>query len=87
MKVLITFALENEFAPWRKLRRFESVSAGSLEGAYVAKVGLADVRVVLTGVGRAAVERAIPLAFGDHPHICIVSGLSGGLNPLHRPGD
>jgi adenosylhomocysteine nucleosidase len=83
MKVLITFALENEFAPWRKFRRFQRVS----ERAYTAKAGLVDVRVVLTGVGRVAVERTIAQAFADRPDVCIISGLSGALNPLYRPGD
>ena len=57
MKVLITFALANEFAPWRKLRRFERVSAGASDQTYVARVGLCDVRVVLTGAGRFAAQR------------------------------
>ena len=87
MKVLITFALENEFAPWRKLRRFQRVSSDVLDHMYVAKVGPADVRVVLTGAGSFAAQRAIPQAFADRPDVCVPSGFSGGLNPVHRPGD
>lgn len=87
MKVLITFALENEFAPWRKFRRFQRVSLGVSDHTYIAQVGLANVRVVLTGAGRLAVQRAIPQAFGERPDVCIASGLSGGLNPVHRSGD
>ena len=87
MKVLITFALENEFAPWRKLRHFQRVSSDVWDYRFIANVGPADVRVVLTGAGRFAAQRAIPPAFTDRPDVCISSGLSGGLSPLHRPGD
>jgi nucleoside phosphorylase len=87
MKVLITFALENEFAPWRKFRRFQRVSLDASDDTYIAQVGLTTVRVVLTGAGRFAAQRAIPQAFGERPDVFIASGLSGGLNPVHRSGD
>jgi adenosylhomocysteine nucleosidase len=87
MKVLITFALANEFAPWRKLRRFERVSTGAWDQTYVARVGLCDVRVVLTGAGRFAAQRAVAHAFDGDPDICIASGLSGSLRPTYAPGE
>jgi adenosylhomocysteine nucleosidase len=87
MNVLITFALENEFAPWRKFRHFRGLSVDAPDRTYGAKIGLADVRVVLTGAGRLAVERAIVQAFTPRPDICIASGLSGALRPHHRPGE
>jgi nucleoside phosphorylase len=86
MKVLVTFALENEFAPWRKLRQFQRVPAGSSDRTYVARVGDAEVRVILTGVGRFPVQRAIARAFDYAPDACIASGLCGGLKPIYRPG-
>ena len=87
MKVLITFALANEFAPWRKLRRFERVSAGASDQTYVARVGLCDVRVVLTGAGRFAAQRAVADVFDGDPDVCIASGLSGSLKPTYAPGE
>jgi len=86
MKALITFALANEFAPWRKSRRFERVSGDASDQTYSAQVGLADVRVVLTGVGRFATQRALARAFDWGADVCIASGLSGGLRSVHRPG-
>ena len=87
MKVLITFALANEFAPWRRLRRFERVSVDAWDQTYVAQVGLCDVRVVLTGAGRFATQRALAHAFDHDPDVCIASGLSGALKPGYAPGD
>jgi adenosylhomocysteine nucleosidase len=87
MKVLVTFALANEFAPWRKLRRFNRVSADARSKTYVAQLGLAHLRVVLTGAGRFATERAVAQAFDTEPDLCIASGLSGSLKPSYAPED
>lgn len=88
MKVLITFALANEFAPWRKLRRFSVVSADSWNQSYHAAIGDCSVRVVLTGAGRFAAQRVLAShAFDDVPDLCIASGLSGGLKSCYAPGD
>src|SRR5579863_612992 len=87
MKVLITFALANEFAPWRKLRRFQRVSADAWDRTYTATIGATDVRVVLTGAGRFATQQALMHAFDGPPDFCIASGLSGGLKTVYAPGD
>jgi len=86
MKILVTFALENEFAPWRKLRRFRRISVDAWDQTYEAKVGSVDVRVLLTGAGRFAAQRCLGQAFDYKPDICVASGLSGGLKAAHRPG-
>ncbi len=88
MKVLITFALANEFAPWRKLRRFKRVSVDAWDLTYVARIGDCDVRVVLTGAGQFAAQRSLDRAraFDDDPDICIASGLSGALTPAYASG-
>ncbi len=87
MKVLITFALANEFAPWRKLRRFKRVSTPASDQTYSAQVGPCDVLVVLTGAGRFAAQRALVHAFDSAPDVCIASGLSGSLKPSYVPGE
>jgi adenosylhomocysteine nucleosidase len=69
------------------LRRFERVSAGAWDQTYAARVGLCDLRVVLTGAGRFAAQGALAHAFGSDPDICIASGLSGSLKPSYVPGD
>jgi adenosylhomocysteine nucleosidase len=87
MKVLITFALANEFAPWRKLRRFHRVSVDQWDNTYATTIGGCDVRVALTGVGHFAVQRSLSRAFEGFPDLCIASGLSGGLKAAYPPGD
>jgi adenosylhomocysteine nucleosidase len=87
MKVLITFALANEFAPWRKLRRFERVSGDAWDQTYTATIGDCEVRVVVTGAGRFAAQRSLLHAFDGAPELCIASGLCGGLKSSYAPGD
>jgi adenosylhomocysteine nucleosidase len=86
MKVLITFALANEFAPWRKLRRFERVSVDSWEQTYTGRIGECEVRVLVTGAGRFASQRSLAHAFDGSPDLCIASGLCGGLKRAYAPG-
>ncbi len=86
MKILVTFALENEFAPWRKMRNFAKVSVDAWDHSYRAQIDDADVRVFLTGAGRFASQRAAEIAFGEIPDVCIVSGLSGSLRAEHPVG-
>ncbi|HYL67991.1 MAG TPA: hypothetical protein VEX69_02400 [Candidatus Limnocylindria bacterium] len=83
---MVTFALENEFAPWRKLRKFHRVSVDSWDKTFVTRVGEADVRVLLTGAGRFASQRAMDQAFAEIPDVCIVSGLAGALKTDYLPG-
>ena len=85
MRILVTFALENEFAPWRKMRRFQRVSVDAWDQAYRAKVGSVDVQVIVTGAGRFAVQQSLRQAFDQAPDVCIVSGLAGALKPEYRP--
>lgn len=86
MKILVTFALENEFAPWRALRNFRSATWGEAD-AYVTEIAGADVGVVLTGVGpKQAGLAASKVIWGESDSIgaCISSGLAGSLKPDYR---
>ncbi len=85
MRILVTFALENEFVPWRALRSFRSESWGEAS-AYVAEIGGADVGVVLTGVGPKPARTVAAKAMGhqDEINFCISSGLAGALRPELR---
>ncbi|MFZ0461859.1 MAG: hypothetical protein WBL99_03810 [Candidatus Acidiferrales bacterium] len=80
MKILVTFALETECAPWRRLRSFSSV-AGTAFPIHESAIGDANVRVVLTGVGPTHAKRVAAEALKWHPDICISSGLAGSLRP------
>ncbi|MFZ3215088.1 MAG: hypothetical protein WA192_03420 [Candidatus Acidiferrales bacterium] len=92
MKILVTFALENEFAPWRALRDFR---AGKWCDASVhcARVGAADVGVVLTGAGpkqarlqASKVLRAESDSESAPVRLCISSGLAGALKSRYQIG-
>lgn len=83
MKILVSFALENEFAPWRRLRTFTPV-AGLDFAAYDAKVEAADVRVVLTGVGPERAGSLIARALQWEPGVCISAGVAGSLRAMYR---
>lgn len=86
MKILITFALEMEFAPWRRVRTFVEVTGNDF-AIYDSDCGGMQVRAVLTGIGgiraqtvtRAAVEQW-------RPDVCISAGLAGSLRCEHEVG-
>jgi adenosylhomocysteine nucleosidase len=99
VKILVTFALENEFAPWRERREFRAEPRAKTEIAktvlespetYSADIAGARVEVVLTGAGpkpaAAAISQAIHAA-PDRIDFCVSSGLAGGLRPQYRIGE
>lgn len=81
MRILITFALENEFAPWRASHDFKPAKLGNLD-VHIAEFGTAHVTVVLTGVGATqAALAASQIIRGEQEAFdcCISCGLAGGL--------
>jgi adenosylhomocysteine nucleosidase len=87
MKVLVTFAVEAEFAPWRKLRQFSESNVGDIR-AYSAQIRDGELIVLLTGVGgRRAWAEATKVIWDGNVDVCISSGLAGALREKHRPGD
>ena len=88
MKILVTFALENEFAPWRAMHPFRAARWGETD-AYCAEIAGAEVGVVLTGAGpRMAGLTAsnVLRAESDGIQQCISSGLAGALKAQYRVG-
>lgn len=85
MSILVTFAIEQEFAEWRRRRTFRRVTE-SPAPIYQQRFGGADVRVCLTGIGWENARRAAEIALADLPEICISSGFAGGLEADYRPG-
>ncbi len=88
MKILVTFALETEFAPWRALREFRAVQWGDAE-VYRAQIGAADVVVLLTGAGpKQAHLQTAKVLEGDQEsiHVCVSAGLAGALKPEYQIG-
>jgi len=86
LKVLLTFAVEPEFAPLRKLREFEEFRIGDVS-VYQARIGRATVDVVVTGMGPANAQRAAEAAMSVPHTICICSGFCGALKSEHHVGD
>jgi adenosylhomocysteine nucleosidase len=91
MRVLVTFALEAEFAPWRKRHPFAPIRVADLT-LYRAHIAEAEVAVLLAGVGGAAGVRVTGvmtefLDRGPGFDVCISSGLAGALRPEHLPGE
>jgi adenosylhomocysteine nucleosidase len=85
VKTLVTFAVEPEFAPWRRLHSFQRLS-GFPFAVYETKFGNATLRVVLTGIGPAHARRVVAAALDWNPDVCISSGLAGSLRAVHRIG-
>jgi adenosylhomocysteine nucleosidase len=91
MRVLVTFAVNAEFAPWRKLRRFTSIDYDGLS-LWRTSIGKVDVTALLTGMGKQASAQAMGLMMkmadeDKHFDICISSGLAGALQNRLVPGD
>ena len=87
MRILVTFAVDAEFAPWRQLRRFEKQKERAAE-YFAARIGGADVNVLLTGVGgKAACLETTKIVWDGNVRVCISSGLAGALRGDYRLGD
>jgi adenosylhomocysteine nucleosidase len=88
LKVLVTFAVDDEFAPWRKLRNFQRIEEARNIEAYRSSIGDLEVCVLLTGIGgeKAWVD-ATKLIWNLDVDICISTGLTGGLRPEHKVGE
>jgi nucleoside phosphorylase len=91
MRVLVTFAVEAEFAAWQKRRQFHLLDYQGLK-LRKAKIADADVVVMITGVGAPAAARAMDLMLGmadrdQYFDVCISSGLAGALCDTLHVGD
>ena len=94
MKILVTFAVDAEFAPWRKRNDFKVVSrefAGqdSSVKLYRAELDGVSVDVLLTGIGwsPAATASMVEELESRKPDVCISSGLAGALAPEFHHGE
>lgn len=86
MKVLVTYAVEPEFAPWRRLRNLAAKRAGDLTVS-TAQIGRASVTFVVTGMGAENAVRAANAAMREPYTICICAGFCGALKAGHTIGD
>jgi adenosylhomocysteine nucleosidase len=91
MRVLVTFAVDAEFAPWRKLRKFRWIDYDGLN-LWRTDIGDLEIAVLVTGIGTQAAARAMGLMMqmaDDHRYfdVCVSSGLAGALKKGFVPGD
>jgi len=87
MKILVTFAVQTEFAPWRRFRGFRRVGSAPRLAIYETQAGQNIVQVALTGMGPENARRAMCAVLEGAPDVCISAGLAGALKPVHRPGE
>jgi adenosylhomocysteine nucleosidase len=93
MRILVTFAVEAEFAPWRALRAFKKVrvSPGHWSGGvevYEAQIGGCTVWVLLTGIGIKFFDFAMANCLkAAEVKLVLSSGLAGSLKPEFGVGE
>jgi adenosylhomocysteine nucleosidase len=86
MRVLVAFAVQAEFAPWRKLRDVKAAMVGGAE-IFQTQIGRAAVDFVVTGMGMENARRGAEAAMSEAHTVCIASGFAGSLKATHRVGD
>ena len=93
MRILVTFAVEAEFAPWRALRAFKKARVNPDHWSrgldvYEAQVGDHTVWVLLTGIGIKSFDFAIVSCLRNlGVSLVVSSGLAGSLNDTLLPGE
>lgn len=92
MRVLVTFAVEAEFAPWAKRRAFRErhlAAAHDPGGLPVFETELAGhtLWVHLTGIGSQAISALALSARQAGVDVVLSSGLTGALRKEHAPGE
>src|SRR6202040_449073 len=75
MKILVTFAVQSEFAPWRRRRNFMRLPGEW--PVFETMFGGAQVRAILTGMGQDHALSAAKWALAYKPDMCISTGLAG----------
>jgi adenosylhomocysteine nucleosidase len=91
VRVLVTFAVDAEFAPWRKLRVFRSIDYDGLR-LWRTIIGSTEITALVTGVGTQSAAQAMGLMMrmadeNQYFDVCISSGLAGALQDTLVPGD
>jgi nucleoside phosphorylase len=89
MRVLVTFAVESEFAPWRRLRTFREILLKESQGSKGVRVREAQINghtvwVFLTGMGIKSFDFNVASSMkAAGVDAVLSSGLAGSLNPKH----
>src|ERR1700688_362835 len=78
MNILITYAVEAEFAPWRALPNLEKVTNGNFT-MHRPLIGQATVDFVITGMGTVNATRVADAVISKMYSCCVISGFAGAL--------
>jgi nucleoside phosphorylase len=85
MRILVTFAVEAEFAPWRKRHQFRSFEIADGSEAYLATISGIEIIVGLTGIGpEAAFRKTCDFTWGEVLDLCITTGFAGALRTEYQ---
>jgi adenosylhomocysteine nucleosidase len=85
MNILVTFAVQAEFSPWQRRRKFRRLPGNW--PVFESQFGGARVCAILTGMGQSHALEAIRQVLPSRPDICISTGLAGALHKTYRVGD
>lgn len=85
MRVLVTFAVNTELAPWRGLCNLRETPCGDFL-RYQTQIGRAQVDFVVTGMGMANSFRVSDAIMQRTHEFCIAAGFAGSLSDKHAVG-
>ncbi len=86
MKVIVTFAVETEFAPWKKALNFRATVRDGL-AIHSCAIGAADVDFVVTGMGARNATRCVEILLRESYDLVIAAGFAGALRSDLSVGD
>jgi adenosylhomocysteine nucleosidase len=89
VKILVTFAVDAEFAPWRKRHKFTAARVGNMT-FHISSIAGIETHVLLTGIGSRRAESVLTfllLQADKEYEACISAGLAGALRAEHRIGE
>jgi nucleoside phosphorylase len=85
MRVLVIFAVEAEFAPWRKLCNLREAKVGE-HSLHQVQIGRALVDFVVTGMGAQNAALVANAVMAQPYTICIAAGFAGALKQEYPVG-
>ena len=84
LKIVVTFALPQEFGAWRRIARFEPLK-GRGGPIYLMRTANAEVYAVMLGIGMRSVPSELRDLLANSADLCIASGLAGSLKKQYHP--
>lgn len=78
MNILVTYAVDAEFAPWRALVNLEKITLGNIT-LQCARIGRTTVHFLVTGMGTVGAEHAAASVISRKYSFCIAAGFAGAL--------